>query len=36
MLKPEAEETAENAGIAERGLLCGLCELGGFFLAVTL
>jgi hypothetical protein len=30
-LLPDSEGTAENAEIAEINLLCGLCELGGFF-----
>jgi hypothetical protein len=32
---PDPEGTAESAEIAEPNLLCGLCELGGFFFAVT-
>jgi hypothetical protein len=30
----ETEGTAENAAIAEPSLLCGLCELRGFFFVV--
>jgi len=32
---PDPEGTAENAEIAEPNLLCGLCELRGFFFVVT-